>query len=117
LPLWLGLGDLWEVELDGEILEDARKVVASRGRLVRRIDAWNAETARAFQDACAAETRRRVDGRPELAAFAEDVAATPVASVSAYIAARAAELRDGPEGYDAERARQGDWLASALGLL
>jgi hypothetical protein len=44
------------------------------------------------------------------------VAATPVASVSAYIAARAAELQDGSAGYDAERARQGDWLTSKLGL-
>ena len=35
LPFWLGLGDLWETELDGQIEEDARsgKLDASYERL------------------------------------------------------------------------------------
>jgi hypothetical protein len=107
---------LWEVELAGEIVEDERKVVAERGRLVRPIDAWNADAARAFHDACAAEVSRRAQRRPELAAFADDAAATPVPSVAAYISARAAELDEGPAGYDVERSRQADWLAAALHL-
>ena len=40
LPLWAGRV-LYEVELDGEIREERTKVVASRGRLMRRIDAWD----------------------------------------------------------------------------
>ncbi len=116
LPLWLGLGELWEVELGGEIVEDERKVIAERGRLIRPIDAWNADTARAFHDACAAEVSRRAKQRPDLAAFADDAAATPVPSVAAYISARAAELDEGPAGYDGERSRQADWLAAALQL-
>lgn len=37
LSYWLA-ASLWEIELDGEIVETRHKVVASRGRLVRRID-------------------------------------------------------------------------------
>jgi hypothetical protein len=32
--------ELWEIELDGDVVESERKVVARRGRLLRRIDAW-----------------------------------------------------------------------------
>ena len=45
LPLWLGR-ELYEIELAGEIVEERTKVVASRGRLLRRIDAWD-DAARA----------------------------------------------------------------------
>ena len=40
--MWTGK-TLWEIELDGQIVEERSKVVASRGRLVRRIDAWENE--------------------------------------------------------------------------
>ena len=60
--------------------------------------------------------RRRAEGSPELRVFADDVAAGPPAPVCGYIAARAAELQDGPEGYDAERRRQAQWLIARLGL-
>lgn len=39
LSHWLA-ASLWEVELDGEIVETRHKVVGSRGRLVRRIDGY-----------------------------------------------------------------------------
>jgi hypothetical protein len=39
LSHWLA-ADLWEVELDGEIVASRHKIVASRGRLVRRFDAY-----------------------------------------------------------------------------
>jgi hypothetical protein len=32
------------------------------------------------------------------------------------MAARLAEVQDGPDGYDAERRRQAEWLATNLGL-
>lgn len=38
------------------------------------------------------------------------------APACAYIAAHAARRLDGPAGYEAERARQSDWLADRLGL-
>jgi len=116
LPLWLGLGELWEVELDGELVEHERKVIAERGRLLRRVDEWNEDTGRSFHDDCAAEVRRRAERMPELSDYAADAAATPVPAVAAFIGARAAEVQDGPSGYDAERRRQADWLTRVLQL-
>ena len=43
LPYWLGR-ELWEIELEGEIVRQARKLVAARGRLVRRHDGWDDES-------------------------------------------------------------------------
>lgn len=49
--------ELWEIELDGEIVERDGMVIAERGRLVRFVAAWDAETAQAFADACARRAR------------------------------------------------------------
>ena len=46
LPYWLG-AELWEIELDRAV-DETRKVVAPRGRLLRRVDGWDVSTARAF---------------------------------------------------------------------
>jgi hypothetical protein len=51
LAYWL-TDDLWEVALDGEIVESDLKLLARRGRLVRRIDAWDPEARRAFAYEC-----------------------------------------------------------------
>ncbi|HEX6700718.1 MAG TPA: hypothetical protein VF101_08315 [Gaiellaceae bacterium] len=115
LPPWLALGDLWEVELE-DVLEQERKVVARRGRLVRRVDEWHAAAQRAFGVACGEATRRRAARAPELQVFADDIATAPPAPVCGYMAARAAELQEGPEGYDAERRRQAQWLIENLRL-
>lgn len=117
LPLWLGLGELWEVELDGDVLELERKVVASRGRLVRRVDDWDEEADRAFRSACAAEAQRRAAGSAELEVYVGDIAhGAGNAPVAGYMCARLAERQEGPAGYDAERRRQADWLAEKLAL-
>jgi hypothetical protein len=49
--------ELWEIELDGDIVESDRKVVARRGRLVRRIDAWSDGAGREFDAWCAWRAR------------------------------------------------------------
>ena len=116
LPFWLGLGDLWETELGGQIEEHERKLVASRGRLVRRVQEWNAANADAFRESCAAEALRRARRNPELDGIARDVGLTGSPSMAAFMGARAAELDEGPSGYDAERIRQAEWLAGALRL-
>ena len=115
LPLWLGR-ELYEIELGGEIVEERMKVVASRARLLRRIDAWDDAArdaytrmlrrprARARRGACPTGRRRsspRPPGGP--------------ASIG-FITARIAEERDGLGRYHAERARQVAWLAERLGL-
>lgn len=116
LPIWLG-AELWQVELDGEIVEDERKIVASRGRLVRRIDDWNTDTKLEFADACAAEARRRVAIAPELGAYADDLIALRAdAPLVGFVGRRLAERHEGPDGYDAERMRQARWLEARLRL-
>ena len=52
LPLWLGRA-LYEIELEGEVQEEATKVVAPRGRLLRRIDAWDESTRDEYTRMCA----------------------------------------------------------------
>ncbi|MGH2800424.1 MAG: hypothetical protein ACRDM0_22720, partial [Thermoleophilaceae bacterium] len=52
LPLWVG-PVMYEVELDGELSDLGMKLVASRGRLTRRIDAWGGEARDAYTRMCA----------------------------------------------------------------
>jgi hypothetical protein len=118
LPLWLN-AELWEIELDGVIVEQARKLVAQRGRMTHRIERWTPKLANEFGSFCARRTRRRVGYVPLLAGFAADVdrfVAQNRIALAAFAAARAAELRDGPTAYDDERLLQAGWLAERLGL-
>ena len=74
LPYWID-DELWEVELDAPIFRAAHQLVAPRGRLVARIDAWPA-AQREFTEACIERTRRRaVDA---LAAAGRDAEADQV---------------------------------------
>ena len=50
LPHWVGMA-LYEIELDGAIVESPTKVIATRGRLLRRIDAWTTRCATSTRDA------------------------------------------------------------------
>src|SRR4051812_10028509 len=54
VPYWLA-PELWEIELSGEIVESAYKVVAPAGRLTRRIAGWP-EAQGDFARDCAART-------------------------------------------------------------
>jgi len=49
--------ELWEIELDGDIVEAEHKVVARRGRLTRHIDAWANGTGKEFDAWCAWRAR------------------------------------------------------------
>jgi hypothetical protein len=114
LPLWLGR-ELYEIELDGEIAEEHTKVVASRGRLVRRIDGWDDGTRAAFARDCAGRAHSYAAGLPEWKMAIEPASAGGPASIG-FITARIAEARDGVAAYRAERGRQAAWLAERLGL-
>jgi hypothetical protein len=114
LPLWLGR-ELYEIELADRIVEERTKVVASRGRLVRRIDAWDDATRAAYARDCADRAHGLAAGMPDWEMAVEPAAAGGPASIG-FIAARIAEARDGIEAYRAERARQVEWLARRLGL-
>jgi hypothetical protein len=119
LPFWIN-DELWEIELDGDVVAAERKVVATRGRLVRRVEAWTQAAAQALGDTSAARARALADARPQDAmarAFAEDAerrAGQGRAYVATYIAAVAAEHSGGPEGRDAERGVQAAWFRELL---
>ena len=118
LPYWLG-PQLWEIELEGEIVEQERKLVAQRGRLIRRRDEWNRELLDAFAGDCLWRTRRKFGSVPILSGYAADIEryrAQGRIGLAAFAAARAAELGGGPCAYERERLRQAAWLAERLGV-
>jgi hypothetical protein len=118
LPIWLGR-QLWEIELDGELVEREWQVVAQRGRLIRRLEKWNDDLLDGFGRLCAQRTRERVGFLPLLSGFVADVerfVAEGRFPIAGFAAARAAELGDGPAAYEEERAAQAAWLAEQLRL-
>jgi hypothetical protein len=118
LPLWLGR-ELYELELDGEIVEEPAKLVASRARLVRRIDAWDDRLRDEYTRTCADRAHElAVGSSPPLADW--DAVIEPSIpegpALLGFVAARIAEERGGVEAYRAERDRQSAWLVARLGL-
>lgn len=117
LPFWIAPA-LYEMELDGDVLVHSLKVVAPRGRLVRRIDAWNDQTREAYSQMCIARAGEIAASAPErLGKWApgpEMSVAGP--ALMGFIAARMAEQLGGVGGYMEERMRQSAWLADHLGL-
>lgn len=119
LPFWMA-SELWEVELGGEIVEHERKVVARRGRLLRRREAWSDALRAEFTNDLLARTRRRFGFVPVLSGYVADIERFRSQSrtgLAAFAAARAAERDGGPRAYDRERRRQAEWLAERLGLV
>jgi hypothetical protein len=118
LPLWIGR-TLYEIELDGEIVELGSKLVASRGRLLRRIEAWDDPVLDAYTRMCADRAHDlAISASPPLEGWDAVVepSVTEGPALLGFIAARIAEEISGPEGYRAERARQTGWLIERLGL-
>jgi hypothetical protein len=118
LPLWVGR-TLYEIELEGEVVEERSKVVASRGRLVRRIDAWDDELRDAYTRMCADRAHKLASSVTPALTEWEAVVEPSIPEGPAllgFVAARIGEELDGPEAYRAERARQSAWLAERLGL-
>jgi hypothetical protein len=119
LATWVA-DELWHVELErGEPLAPGI-VVAPRGRLLERVEAWNDETARVFANACIEHVRQRAAGRAaeylgDAEAVAKNVRAGDSATRVGYIAAHTAELIE-PGGFTAERRWQSRWLADRLAL-
>jgi hypothetical protein len=56
LPWWLQ-DELWAAELDGPVAAGRHKVMAPRGRLLHRVEGWDAACAQRFADACAWRAR------------------------------------------------------------
>jgi hypothetical protein len=118
LPLWAGQV-LYEVELDGEVADDRTKLTAARGRLIRRIDAWEDEVRDRYTRMCADrahELARGASPRLEQWEAAIEPSMPEGPALLGFMAARIAEEIDGPEAYHAERARQTEWLVRELRL-
>jgi hypothetical protein len=118
LPLWAGR-ELYEVELDGEIVEEPMKLVAQRARLTRRLDAWAGGLRDAYTRMCADRGHELARGATPALADWDAVIEPSVPEGPAllgFVAARIAEEISGIEAYHAERARQTEWLVEHLGL-
>ena len=118
LPLWLGR-ELYEVELDGEIVAEPAKVVASRARLLRRVDAWDDRLRDAYTRMCADRAHElalaTAPPLPDWDAVVEPSVPEGPALLG-FVAARIAEERGGRAAYHEERRRQARWLAERLSL-
>ena len=113
LPYWVGR-TLYEVELDGDVVEERTKVIAPRGRLVRRIAVWEDGVRDAY--ATIAPTTSTSSRAPGSVHAWDDAEPSDGPAVLGFMAAAIAEQRGGVEAYRAERARQARWLAERLEL-
>jgi hypothetical protein len=112
LPVWAGRR-LYEIELDGEIVPEKTKVVASRARLLRHIPAWEEQVRDDYTRMCADRAHELARELPAWDATIERLARYGPALIG-YMAARIAEERGGPAAYAAERAHQASWLTERL---
>jgi hypothetical protein len=120
LPQWIA-PELWRIELGDVLGEEHGRIFARRGRLLGRIDAWDAAAAEAFATDCCEHARALVsrwDGDPTvraaLLADAPMVANAASANVAGYFGALAAERVAGMESALTERRRQASWLIAHL---
>jgi len=117
LPYWVA-STLYELELDGSLEEQAVKVVAPRGRLVRRVDAWNADTREAYGQMCVARAHELVaksQSRLESWAPTSGISFSESARLG-FITATIAEQLAGFDAHLEERRRQSEWLVEHLTL-
>jgi hypothetical protein len=118
MPFWVG-PTLYQIELAGEIVEGRSKLVASRGRLLRRIEAWDESVRDVYTRMCADCAHELASSvAPPLSSW--DAVVEPSIpegpALLGFVAARIAEEISGAEAYHAERARQAAWLGERLGL-
>jgi hypothetical protein len=107
LPHWLAPA-LYEIELDGPLDEQPFKVVAPRGRLIRRD---------AYSKMCIARAHELVAEAPEVAGWAPPpTIGFSEAARLGFIAARIAEQLGGFDANRDERRRQSEWLVERLAL-
>jgi hypothetical protein len=129
LPFWLDQ-QLWEIELDGQIIERDSMLVAQRGRLLRRIEGWSQagwealcefvrqrsemHIARVAQE-CSEQLERARFYMQEVDAFI-GLGAYPTAVYVAAVAAHVGSALAPEAAYRAERAQQAHFLSGYLQL-
>jgi hypothetical protein len=115
LPYWVA-PMLYEIQLDGPVDRQAIKVVAPRGRLIRRIEGWDDETREAYTQMCRARVSELAAVAKPAGLWAPRAGSTAGPALSGFMAARMAEELGGVDGYVEERMRQSAWLADRLDL-
>ncbi len=126
LPHWLGM-ELWEIELDGEIIQDEAALIASRARLVRRITAWDEAMRQQYARWCLGRAQEITESYPSGEGLVEKVSHTiwwggagPAGYFTAMLAGESVTGRHAGPDYDAafiaERALQADYLRRELEL-
>lgn len=122
LPRWLD-DELWRIEVDGIAEEREGVLIARRARLLERVAAWDAGTARELARSCAAHVASLAERVPDplvraradmIAGIAEsaDPSATALAM---YTTAHTFDEVE-PGSYYEERRRQAEWLRDRLAL-
>lgn len=97
LPHWIE-AELWEVELAEPVQDAGEVLVSARGRLVRRVDAWDAATARDFETSCAWRARDQAVAALRLLGLDAPASALAGAGSVEEVAARALEVAEEVEG-------------------
>lgn len=126
LPHWLGI-ELWEIELAGEIRHAEAALLAARGRLVAKVQAWDEPRRQSFARWCLQRAQEIAAGYPAGSGLVSKVAhtiwwggAAPAGYFTAMLAGEAVTGRHSGEAYDAaflaERRLQSAWLARELGI-
>ena len=127
LPQWLG-EELWTIELGGEIVRADPALVASKGRLLGRVEAWGATAQAAFGQDCARRAGEASIAGPSRGPLLDAVnrlaqagRAGPAGYWAAVLAGERASASRAGSAYDAafaqERAAQARWLDAELGAL
>ena len=108
---------LYEAELDGDVTVHDTKVVAPRGRLLRRIDAWD-DAFRAEYTRWCADSAHEIAKASGLEQWREVIEPSipEGPALLGFVAARIADAAAGAEAYRAERAHQTQWLSARLDL-
>jgi hypothetical protein len=127
LPQWLG-DEIWELELDGEVLRTEPALVARRARAIQLVEAWDGQARVAFCQDCAGRAREVAARYPagaellsgKIEPFTERGMAAAVGYWTALLTGEGATgCRSGPD-YDRafvqERAAQAGWLRRELSL-
>ena len=118
LPFWLA-PELWEIELDPQgLVEERTKVVAARGRLLRRVYGWDERARDDYVDMCVARAQERIAAVPELERWGDVIEPSRAEgpALLGFVAARIAEAAAGRDAWLAERRHQSRWLAERLAL-
>jgi hypothetical protein len=112
LAFWLH-DELWLAELDEPVARGHRHVIGSRGRLLRRIDGWDPDAARAFAEACAWRVRDRFVERLRAKGLPADAEQLSAVGRLRELRGVAEALRAAPE----PAAAAGSYLVEALSTL